>query len=258
MDDEILLPDRCEAIAAMLLHALGKSRRVHGKLQLGPIDRDQLRQFVERQHAFDQHDAGRNDVDVAGHESAQRFGHAGFDLQPDDRSAAASLKRAFVKAHEVFRLLLDLDVAVADDSKGALAQHFVAWKQQADERDDQSVERHKPRDHAERTVGQPHEPLDAAGDAHERAHRSAVLRIEQLERQREAEIGDEGKRMRRIDRQRRQDREDMLKEVLLQPVPLAAGEIGDVEDDDAAGREFRPRARAISPAATPPEKPRVH
>ena len=33
----------------------------------------------------------------------------------------------------------------------------------------------------------------------------------------------------------------MLKEVLLQPVPFAARQIGDVEDDDAAGREFRPQ-----------------
>ena len=53
MDDEILLPDRGEAIAAIVAHPLGKPRVIGGKFQIGPIERDELRQFVERQHALD-------------------------------------------------------------------------------------------------------------------------------------------------------------------------------------------------------------
>src|SRR5208282_3264235 len=111
---------------------------------------------------------------------------------------------------EVFRLLLDFDVAVADDSKCAFAQHFIAWKQQANERNDQAIERNKTRDPAERTLGQPHETLDAAWNAHERAHRSAALRVEQFQRQRKPKIWDERKRVRGIYGKRRQDRENML------------------------------------------------
>ena len=79
--------------------------------------RDELRQFVERQHAVDQDDAGRHDVDVAGDEGAQRFRHARLDLEPDDRAAPAALQRALVKPHEVFGLFLDFDVAVANDAE---------------------------------------------------------------------------------------------------------------------------------------------
>ncbi len=60
---------------------------------------------------------------------------------------------------------------------------------------------------------------------------------EQLQRQREAEIRDERERMRRIDGERRQHREDVVEEVVLQPGLLALG--------DLAGRRrarCRPRA----------------
>ena len=87
------------------------------------------------------HDAGRHHVDVAGHESPKRCRHAGLDLEPDDRAAAPALERALVKPHQVLRLLLDLDVAVADDPERPLAEHLVAGKQEPDEGDDQAVER---------------------------------------------------------------------------------------------------------------------
>ena len=40
--------------------------------------------------------------------------------------------------------------------------------------------------------------------------------------------------MRRVDGERRENRKDVLKEILLQPVPLAPRQIGDVENDDSA------------------------
>ena len=145
----------------MLLDPFRKSRVVGRKLEVGTIDRHQLRQFVERQHALDEHDSGRDDVDVAGDKRAQRLRHAGLDLEPDDRAAPAPLERALVEANEVLRLFLDFDVAVANDAKGALAQHFIARKQQADEGDDQPVQRHEARGAAKRSVGQSDEALDA-------------------------------------------------------------------------------------------------
>ena len=53
----------------------------------------------------------------------------------------------------------------------------------------------------------------------------AVRRAAQLQRDREAEIGDERERMRRIDRQRRQHREDVAQEVVVEPGALLLGEI---------------------------------
>ena len=177
-------------------------------------------------------------VDVASDERAQRLRHTGFDLETDDGAAPAPLERALVEANEVFRLLLDFDVAVANDAKRPLAQDFVARKQEPDERDDQPVQHHEARRAPERTVGQSDEAVDASGNAHQRAHRLAVARIEEFERQRESQIGDERKRMRRIDRERRQNREHLREEIVLQPLPLATGQIADLEDHDAVGGEF--------------------
>jgi hypothetical protein len=70
MYNEILLPNRPENIAAELLDAFGKARVVRRKLKLRAIDRHQLRQVVEREHTLDQHDARRDNVNVAGHERA--------------------------------------------------------------------------------------------------------------------------------------------------------------------------------------------
>ena len=51
------------------------------------------------------------------------------------------------------------------------------------------------------------EPLQAAGHADERLHGAALL-AGKLQGEREAEIGDEGERVRRVDRERGQHRED--------------------------------------------------
>src|SRR5271165_676859 len=182
MDDEIFLPNRCKAIPAMFLDPFRKSRVVGRKLKLGTIDRHELRQFVQRQHSLDEYDSGWHDVDVACDKRSQRLRHAGLDLEADDGAASTPLERALVEADEVLRLFFDFNVAVANDAKGALAQHFMTRKQQADEGDDQPVTRHEARGAPERTVGQSDEALDAAGNAHKRAHRSAILWIQQFER----------------------------------------------------------------------------
>ena len=48
----------------------------------------------------------------------------------------------------------------------------------------------------------------------------AVARARQLQRDREAEIGNERKRMRRVDRERRQHRKDVLQEIISEPGAL--------------------------------------
>ena len=51
VDDDVLLPDRGEAVAAMVADALRKARRVGHELQVRPVERDELGQFVEAEHA---------------------------------------------------------------------------------------------------------------------------------------------------------------------------------------------------------------
>src|SRR6185503_2471940 len=58
---------------------------------------------------------------------------------------------------------------------------------------------------------------DLLRHTNERVHRPAIARAPELKRDREAEIGNEWKRMRRIDRQRRQHRENVLQEIIFEP-----------------------------------------
>ena len=196
------------------------------------------REFVEPEHAVDIDDAGGEHVDVAGDEGAQGRRHAGLDLEPDHRAAPPELQRAFVEAHQVLGLLLDLDVAVADDPKTALPDDAKARKQQAAEGDDGLLQRDEAVRAAAQRLRQLHQPLDAVREPHQRAHRPPVVDMGELQRQREAEVGDERERMRGVDRERRQQREDMQQEMILQPFHLGFRKFLGVDDGDAGLGEF--------------------
>ena len=67
---------------------------------------------------------------------------------------------------------------------------------------------------------QANKALDLLRHADERVHRLAVLGARELHRHGEAEIGNEGERMRRVDGERRQQRKDVGEEALLEPGAL--------------------------------------
>ena len=148
------------------------------------------------------------------------------------------LERAFVEPHEVLGLLLDFDVAVANDAEDALPDHLETGKQQRAERHDDLFERDELLRAAASGFRQFHEALDLVGKAHQRVHHPAVLEMLQFQREREAEIGDERKRMRRVDRERGQHGKDLQQEIILQPIAIALGELRDIDDDDPRLGEF--------------------
>ena len=85
VDDEILLPDGREAVAAVVADALGETWIVGYEFQVGPVEHaGELRQLVERQHPVDQEHlvvaAGKRPL----HKAPQRRRHRRFDLEPDD------------------------------------------------------------------------------------------------------------------------------------------------------------------------------
>src|SRR5215203_6896347 len=83
-----------------------------------------------------------------------------------------------------------------------------------------------------------HEAFDLVGYANESVHRLAVANARKLQGQREAEIGNERERMRRVDRQRRQNRKYGGKELLLKPRMLLLADALRIDDHDAIGRQF--------------------
>ncbi len=90
------------------------------------------------------------------------------------------------------------------------------------------------------------EALDLRRQADQRIHEFIVAVLHQFERDGEAEIGDEGKGMRRIDGQRRQNRKHMQQEILFEPGEFRLGQILRIDENDAGRLEF---AAQFAPAA---------
>ena len=228
-----------KAVAAMIADALGIARIVGHEFEIGPVEPGELGQIVERQHAVDQEHLVVGDRERALHEAAQLRRHLGVELEPDHRPAPALFERGLVQPHQIFGLFLDFDFGIANGAEGALPLDRVAGKQPADEQHGRVLER----DQADGVAGarQLDEALDLLRHADQRVHRLAVLHARELQREREAEIGNERERMRRIDRQRREQREDVGEEMLLQPGALGLLELRAVDQRDADGGEFGPQ-----------------
>ena len=157
-------------------------------------------------------------------------------------AAAAALQHRLVKAHEVFGFFLDFDVAVAQDAEEAARGDGVTREQLVMIDPDDAFERDEPRLLA--AIGQPHETLKLRGDRKEGGHRLAVDLMRQTQRHDEAEIGDERKRMRGVDRERRQDREDLIGELVIKPCAVLARQRVGFDHHDAGigqrGAQFAP------------------
>ena len=65
-----------------------------------------------------------------------------------------------------------------------------------------------------------------------------------MQRDGEAQTRDEREGVRRVDRQRRQQREDVVEEMVLDPAPLGLGDVAAVDQDDA---DFGQRGAQIAP-----------
>ena len=86
--------------------------------EVGPVESDELRDFVEAEHALDPEDRILRNVELLGDELANAVRHTGIDLEPDHHAAPPLLERRLEQAHEVLGLFLDLEVAVADEAEG--------------------------------------------------------------------------------------------------------------------------------------------
>ena len=232
MDDQVLLADRCEDVAAMVADALGMARHIGHKFEVGPVEPRQLRQLVHGEHAVDQQHLVVSGRERPLHEGAQLFRHVGFDLEPDHRSVPPPLQRGLEQAHQVLGLFLDLEFGVADDAEGALTFDGIAGKQSADEEAGCLFERDQAH-HPILARGKADEAVDLAGHADQRVHRLAVGDARKLQRHGEAEARNEREGMGRIDRKRRQQREDVVEEVILDPAALAPGDVAPVDQHDA-------------------------
>src|SRR5215217_2994213 len=92
VDDDVLLPDRRETIAALLPDSLGKSGIVGLELEVRPVESDELGELVQPKHALDHKGFVDADLEFLGNEGAQVLRHRGFraDSKSRTRSSASS------------------------------------------------------------------------------------------------------------------------------------------------------------------------
>ena len=88
--------------------------------------------------------------------------------------------------------------------------------------------------------GKPDEARELARDRQQRMHGAGVALAPQLEADGDAAVLDEREGVRRIDRDRREDRQVAGEELLLEPFALGERQLLGFDDEDARRRPSRP------------------
>ena len=213
VDDNVLGPDRGEAITAIFADAFGEARRIGLEFEVGPVLVNDAGQVADADKSLDLGDDRLMPLDHVLQHFLDRFGDTLFDFHADHAATAAALDRAAEVADQILGLFLDFDVAVADDAEHAAVAHLIAGEEIA-----RKAPHHRfQRDIAGRWPRHAHEAVKRRGDHHQFADRLLVRQALQIEDDRQPLIGDEGEGMRRIKRLGRQDREDLGEEMIAQP-----------------------------------------
>ena len=206
MNHDILGPDGSKAVAAMLADPLWKARGIGLELQIRPLLVHQLSQIGNTDHPAHLGHLVAPDVHGPAHHIFQRVRRILLYLQPDNLPAPPPFDGALIKAHEIFRLFLDFDVAIADDPKGALPQIFEPGKNQVKKPPQHLLHRNGAhpaarKSHKARQHGRKHQ---------KRRHMVPVTHPLHLENQRESLVGNKRKGVRRINGLRGQHRKNLV------------------------------------------------
>src|SRR5262249_25307903 len=161
----------------------------------------------------------------------------------------ALLECGLEQPHQILGLLLDFNFRVADRAKCTLPFDRITWEETADEKRGRLLQR----DQADSVVAasrQLDEPLDLLRHTDERIHRLAVFDTRKLQSDREGQIGNEWKRMRRINRQRCKQRKNWCEEMFSQPVAFLLFEIAALNKHNVGrskqGSQLKPAFLLIS------------
>ena len=224
MQQHILLADRGEHIALMVLHPFGDARIEGGPQQILAAAQDQFLEVRHADHPTDRDHIGIGHMEFLHDQGLQLRWCGGGDLEPDHLSPPAALQGGFKLAHQIFGLVLYLQIAVAQHAEGAMAAIRIAGEEHAQMQKQQLFQRQKAM--LPRLRGQGHESRDLLGDGQQRLQAALVAAAFQFQRKAKAGVGDEGKGMRRVNRQGRQHREDIGHEMLFKELQVARRQLG--------------------------------
>ena len=218
VQQHVLLLDRLEHVAFVVLHPFGHPRGEAGPQEVRAVVEHQLLEVGHADHPVELDHLVLADQQLTHDDAAQLLGRAGGDRQPHHLAAAAPLERHLELAHQIFGLFLDLDIAVAQHAEAEVVLHPVAREEAFDVQQQHVLEE----DEALRALacGQVDETGDLMRDRQQRLPGPAVALALEFEREAVAHVGDEGEGVRRVDGQRREHREDLLEKLSLQELEV--------------------------------------
>ncbi len=152
----------------------------------------------------------------------ERGWRTGRHLHPHDLAAAAAFERGLELAHEVFGLVLDLEIAVAQDAEGTVAHYPIAGEKLADVQDQEFL---KWQEAVAAFRGERDEAVDLRRNRQKRAQGALVERALELECEGKAFVRDEREGVGGVHRQRREDRKDLVEEHILEMPLIFLGQL---------------------------------
>ncbi len=170
-------------------------------------------------------------MDLAHDECAQIVRHRRFDLETHDIAQPALFQTRLELANEIFGLFLNFDVAIADHAKRTASLDFVTRKQLFQEQRDGVFQREETtlqtiaRRQVHLRVRQRNinEARNLARHWDQRVEGASISLAPQLQRDRKAQVRNERKRVRRIDRERGQQWKHFSHEQRLQIAAFFVG-----------------------------------
>ncbi len=215
-----------------------KERRV---LQGRQVELHHRHQVRGAERAGDLVDVARVELELRAQELPDVLRAAVFDLETDRRAETAAAQVVGHAPEQVAGLVLpDLDVGVARDAEGRSAQDLHPGKQAVEIGLDELLEQ----DELERLArgpGHRDEPRQRSRDLDPREGGRLLLLVLELDGERQGQIGDERKRVRGIESEGRQDREDHAFEVSREFLAALGLDLVPGQDPDAGLGEARPQ-----------------
>jgi hypothetical protein len=207
-------------------------RMVRRIVQGDLVELGDFHQIAQRQHALDVDDVGLFvEAELGGEHAAVLWVHAGYHFEPHDRREAAVAQLGLDHGQQIVGVfLVALGVGVARDAEQPAGLERHAGEEQVE------VVRHDVFEaHEALAVADAHEARNTGADWHLDAthQRLGVLGMMAGDEQIERQIGDEGEGMRRIERQRRHEREDVLEIAVAQRALFAGVELLVLQELDA-------------------------
>ena len=235
----------------------GERRRRHVRrvVQLGAVDLGEVEQAAQIERTGEAVDLLRGDVELADQQVEREVVHVVADLEPDRRTEAAPQELGLERLDEVLGLvLLDHDVLVAREAEGVVIEDLHAGEEVVEVVRDQLLERQVA--HGVAVARDVDEAREHRRHLEARELLAAGLGVADADREVEREARDVGERVRGVDRERHQHREDLGLEVLVDTRSRSSSSSCVPGDDlDAGIRQRGPHLRG--PGIRVPQLQRV-